>query len=76
MWFDYIWNSYLDLSELLQISVINDDLVIGESAAYFRVCWTGLSGTSPYYGYGVGMIYFLLFKIFKDSVMMYKAAIV
>lgn len=68
-----IWN----LSELLQISVINDEFGYWGIAAYFSgYDWTGLSGTSPYYGYGVGMIYFLLFKIFKDSVMMYKAAIV
>lgn len=68
-----IWN----LSELNQISVINDEFGYWGTAAYFAgYDWTGLSGTSPYYGYGVGIIYFLLFKIFNNPVTMYKAAIV
>lgn len=66
-----------NLGQLNQICVIDDEFGYWGVAAHFAgYDWTGLSPTSPYYGYGLSFIYAILFKIFSDSVIMYKAAIV
>lgn len=68
-----LWN----LSKLNQICVINDEFGYWGSAAYFAgENWSGLSGTSPYYGFGIGFIYMFLFKVFNDATVMYKVAII
>lgn len=65
-----------NISQLNQICVIDDEFGYWGTAAYFSgYDWTGLSGTSPYYGYGIGFIYMWLFKIFNSAASMYKAAI-
>ncbi len=67
------WN----LGKLNQICVLNDEFGYWGTAAYFAgYDWTGLSGTSPYYGFGIAPFYALLFKVFKDVTIIYKGAIV
>ena len=66
-----------NLSKLNQIYVIDDEFGYWGVGAYFAgYDWTGLTPTSPYYGYGLGFIYMIFFKVFKDATIMYKAAIV
>ena len=66
-----------NISELKQICVIDDEFGYWGTSAYLSgYDWTGLSGTSPYYGYGMSFIHMWLFKMFDNSVTMYRAAIV
>ena len=66
-----------NLGKLNQICVIDDEFGYWGVGAYFAgYDWTGLTPTSPYYGYGLGFLYMFLFKIFNNATIMYKAAIV
>lgn len=66
-----------NLGKLNQIIVIDDEFGYWGVGAYFAgYDWTGLTPTSPYYGYGLGFLYMFLFKIFNNATIMYKAAIV
>lgn len=65
-----------NIGKLNQICVIDDEFGYWGVGAYFAgYDWTGLTPTSPYYGYGLGFIYMFLFKVFNDVTIMYKAAI-
>lgn len=66
----------MNITYLQQICVIDDEFGYWGTAAYFAgYDWTGVSGTSPYYGYGLGFFYSIFYKIFHNPVMMYRAAI-
>lgn len=67
----------LHIGELNQICIIDDEFGYWGIAAFFAgYDWTGLSGTSPYYGYGLSFFYTILFMLFSNPVIMYKAAII
>ena len=49
-----------NLGKLNQICVIDDEFGYWGVGAYFAgYDWTGLTPTSPYYGYGLGFLYML-----------------
>ncbi len=65
-----------NLRQLNMIFVLPDEYGYWMTAAAFSgYDWSGLSGLSLYYSYGYSILLAPLFLIFKDSVLMYKAAI-
>ncbi len=65
-----------NLGKINMIFVLPDEYGYWMTAATFAgYDWSGLSGLSLYYSYGYSIILMPLFWIFKDSVLMYKAAI-
>lgn len=68
-----LWN----LGKFTQFSVIDDEFgYLGTAAFLAGRDWRALISTSPYYGFGISLIYFFLYLIFNNSVMVYRSAIV
>lgn len=64
------------LPELHQLYVLHDEFGYWANAAYLAgYDWSGISTISPYYSYGYSMVIAPLYWIFKNPLVIYKAAI-
>lgn len=67
----------IHITDLYQLYVLHDEFGYWANAAYFAgFDWSGVASLSPYYSYGYSVLLIPLLLIFKDSVLMYRAAIV
>lgn len=78
-----IYNVILLIIAISQIRYATGPVIMPDEVGYWAagatisgLNWSGVMYMSPYYGYGYGFVLSVLFKIFDDSVTMFKGAIV
>lgn len=67
----------IHIPDLYQLYVLHDEFGYWANAAYFSgYDWSGAASLSPYYSYGYSILLVPFMLIFRNSVYMYRAAIV